>query len=297
MTCRIDGICHTDAAASCTTDAGYAGSCSTGTCVVCAASRSCSVVAALWWRWITLHVGLAAQPALAPCTLAHRIRCWPAVQATGCNAPNAAQTGSACNDCHTCLASGTCQAINLVANGGFEAGFDSFTVLTTDDDDGNWYIQTGTASPVTGFVAPAPPQGLFAAMTDQRAPGARILYFQHTVNRTDEVLSFRYYVYNRGRIFFPPDSFLYYFTSNQQALVYISAKPPSLDTYPAKADIIFRTENGSPANTSVYAQLSTSLAAYHQQTIYVAFGEVDHRDYFNFGIDDIQITCGAPVTE
>ena len=139
-------------------------------------------------------------------------------------------------------------------------------------------------------------------MTAQTAPGTKILYFQHAVHRADEVLSFRYYVYNMADAFFTPASFTaldgeHVVFSNQQALVYISAKPPSLDTYPAAADIIFRTEAGSPLNTGVYAQLSTSLAAYQSQTIYVAFAEVDNQYFLLFGIDDIQITCGALVTE
>src|SRR6266852_631235 len=68
-------------------------------------------------------------------------------------------------------------ATDLVINGDFEAGsLTGWTVRDQAGGDGSWFIQRGTMSPESGFLVPAPPQGSFAAMTDQFGPGSHILY-------------------------------------------------------------------------------------------------------------------------
>ena len=56
---------------------------------------------------------------------------------------------------------------NPITNGDFEAGLSGWTVTneTGSFPGTNWFAQTGTLSPFSGFAVP--PQGLTAAMIDQ----------------------------------------------------------------------------------------------------------------------------------
>jgi hypothetical protein len=53
------------------------------------------------------------------------------------------------------------RAVELITNGGFEAGGGSFAAWTVVNQAGsfpgsNWFIQSGTVSPTSGFPVPAP---------------------------------------------------------------------------------------------------------------------------------------------
>jgi hypothetical protein len=63
-----------------------------------------------------------------------------------------------------------------IANGGFEAGLGGWTSADQVGSDGTFFWQIGTASPVNGDPVPAPPGGLYAAMTDAQGPGSHVLY-------------------------------------------------------------------------------------------------------------------------
>src|SRR6476661_581870 len=66
-----------------------------------------------------------------------------------------------------------------ISNGGFETGdFTGWTVVTQGT--GNWFVYTGTTAPLTGVplgssISP-PPEGNFAAVSDEIGPGTHILY-------------------------------------------------------------------------------------------------------------------------
>src|SRR5262245_49880601 len=51
-------------------------------------------------------------------------------------------------------------------NPGFEAGFTAWSRVDQLGSEGTFALQTGTSSPVTATVVPAPPGGTLAAMTD-----------------------------------------------------------------------------------------------------------------------------------
>src|SRR5262245_19837052 len=67
----------------------------------------------------------------------------------------------------------------IVNNGDFETGSlsgwqtqNSGPVSSTN----KWYAYSGTTSPLNARTIQAPPQGSFAAVTDQGGPGAHFLY-------------------------------------------------------------------------------------------------------------------------
>ena len=113
------------------------------------------------------------------------------------------------------------QASNIILNGGFEAGLTSWVVVDEAAGSGAWFSQTGTTSPLNGFLVGAPPQGSFAAMTDQGGPGSHILYqdFVVPVGVSAATLDFQYFIDNAAATFFSPASLSYTTPQNQQARV------------------------------------------------------------------------------
>src|SRR5215210_103479 len=64
-----------------------------------------------------------------------------------------------------------------VANGGFGAGsFAGWSVANQAGGSGDWFVYTGTSTPLNGFPVAAPPEGTHAAVTDQGGPGSHVLY-------------------------------------------------------------------------------------------------------------------------
>jgi hypothetical protein len=188
-------------------------------------------------------------------------------------------------------------AAQILVNGGFETGdFTGWTVLnqTGSFDPSDWYIQTGTGSPLNGFPVPAPPEGLFAAMTDQGGPGSHVLYQDFVVptNILTATLSFQRFISNQAGDFFTPDSLDYTVSPNQQARVDIittTADPFSV----AAGDVllnIFQTMAGDPL-VSGYTVDSTDLTAFlianAGATLRLRFAEADNQLFFNFGVDDV----------
>lgn len=85
--------------------------------------------------------------------------------------------------------SGGPKAAGGVANGSFEVN-DGNTELTDwgtwSRGDGAWFAQSGSESPIPFFTVPPPPDGDWAAMTDQFGPGSPILAGVGPVGRLDE---------------------------------------------------------------------------------------------------------------
>ncbi len=197
--------------------------------------------------------------------------------------------------------------IQLITNGGFETGGGSFTGWTVTNQaggSGNWFIQTGTTSPTSGFPVPAPPGPTHAAMTDQGGPGSHVLIqsFVVPVGVTSATFSFDRFIGNRAGTFSSPSSLNFNTNPNQQARVDIltgSATPFSV----AASDIllnIFQTQPGDPA-TSGYTTQSTNLAAFlaaHSgETLQLRFAETDNQFFFNFGVDNVSLLATSAVPE
>lgn len=198
------------------------------------------------------------------------------------------------------------QASNIILNGGFEAGLTSWIVVNEAGGSGDWFSQTGTGSPLNGFPVGAPPQGVFAAMTDQGGPGSHILYqdFVVPVGVSAATLDFQYFIDNAAGTFFSPASLSFATNPNQQARVDIITTTANVFSV-AAGDVLlnlFQTQPGDP-DDQAYTLLSTNLTAFLQahegQTLRLRFAEVDNQLFFNLGIDAVSLdveTVPEPAT-
>ena len=198
-------------------------------------------------------------------------------------------------------------AANIVLNGGFELGLVNWTVVDQAGGSGSWFLQTGTGSPLNGFAVGAPPQGSFAAMTDQGGPGSHVLYqdFVVPVGVSSASLDFQYFINNTAGAFFTPNSLdAFGGFANQQARVDIITTSANVFSV-AAGDVLlnlFQTQVGDPLNQA-YTLLSTDLTAFLQaragQTLRLRFAEVDNQLFFNLGIDAVLLdveTVPEPAT-
>jgi hypothetical protein len=129
-----------------------------------------------------------------------------------------------------------------VGNGDFEHG--DFTNWSTDNLGlGEWSVYSGKQTPNVGAPISKPPQGTYAAVTDEASPSAMVLYRTlHLSTSKPQQVSF--YVYYRSYADFDP--------GNQEYRIDImdnSADPFSTDS----GDILmslFRTKPGNPTTKS-----------------------------------------------
>jgi hypothetical protein len=180
-----------------------------------------------------------------------------------------------------------------VVNGGFETGnFTGWTVVNQSGGSGNWFVYTGTTSPLSGFTITPPPEGTHAAVSDQTNPGSHVLYqdvaleagFAHT-------LSFELYYENRAGVFASPATLDFNGGANQQYRVDV-LRPTAPVTSVAPGDIlatVFQTNPGDPASLAP-TSISFDLSAFAGTTVRIRFAEVDNGGIFQASVDDVAIS-------
>ncbi len=196
-----------------------------------------------------------------------------------------------------------------IVNGGFEVnggagfvGFADWTVADQLNTGDSFYAQTGTGTPLFGALVPAPPEGVFAAMTDGGGANSRVLYqdFALPVGNSGN-LSFQLFMNNEGTDFFTPNTLDFTGATNQQArvdLMRAGSDPFSV----AGGDVImnlFQTQAGDPlfsGYTLVNADISSVLNAFGGQTLRLRFAEVDNIATFNLGVDNVRLVVPEPST-
>ena len=181
-----------------------------------------------------------------------------------------------------------------VVNGGFETGtFSGWTVVDQPGSfpDSSWFVYSGTTTPVSFSTIAAPPQGTFAATSDQNGAGSHVLFqdialeagFRH-------VLSFDLYYNNQNGAFFTPSTLDFNEFPNQQYRVDVlraGADPFSV----ASGDVlatVFQTQVGDPA-TLAPTRITFDLSAFAGMTVRLRFAEVDNQFFFNASVDDVAI--------
>jgi len=198
------------------------------------------------------------------------------------------------------------QASNIILNGGFETFLNNWTLVDQAGGSGGWFQQAGNISPLNGFAVGVPPQGSFAAMTDQGGPGSHVLYqdFVVPVGVSSAILEFQHYIGNTAGAFSTPSSLDFTVSPNQQARVDIITTTANVFSV-AGGDVLlnlFQTHVGDSL-VQPYALLSTNLTAFlqaHQgETLRLRFAEVDNQFFFNYGVDAVSLdveTVPEPAT-
>jgi len=192
--------------------------------------------------------------------------------------------------------------VDLFVNGGFETGnFSGWTVVQQLNSGGDWFVYSGTLSPFDSTIL-APPEGTFAAVTDQQDPSSQVLYQDVDVPiGTTECSVIVYYVNTAqvedgeigatevDAIFVNGPNLNFNEGPNQQARIDImDPLAPVFDIGAGVLLNIFQTNPGDPG-TLGYTTLNFDLSDFAGTTVRFRAAEVDNIGIFNFSIDDV--TC------
>lgn len=190
-----------------------------------------------------------------------------------------------------CALPGLASAAKVV-NGGFETGsLSGWTEQNEAGSAGTWLTYTGTSSPLSGHPIPAPPQGSFAAITDQTDAGSSILYQNVKLARKQRhVLTVVLYYQSYAAIDAPP-TLDYTAGPNQQYRVDVmKSSSPAFSM--ASSDILKNVLATPTAGaTQMQPQLITAnLSHLAGRTVRLRFAMADNVDYFNAGVDAVMVT-------
>jgi hypothetical protein len=191
-------------------------------------------------------------------------------------------------------ATGGISAAADVRNGGFETGdFSGWSRANRrfGDEIGNWRVYEGTTSPLSEFIIAAPPQGIFAATTDQSGPGTHLLFRKITLKPgMEHKLSFFLYYNNRAEDFSTPKTLDFEGEPNQQYRVDILKREADFFTMNSNALLanVFRTRVGDPLTLGP-TFMTFNLTPFAGQTVRLRFAEVDNEDNFLASVDRVKV--------
>lgn len=185
----------------------------------------------------------------------------------------------------------------LITNGDFETNnFGGWGIYSVGS--GGWYTYSGTYSPSSYHTIAVPPQGNYAATTDQVGPGLHILYQDISVPTTGAYnLSFTLYYHNWAGEFHTQNSLSHTVYPNQQYRVDIMDPAAPVNSV-ATGDVlanIFQTNVGDPTVLGP-TPMNFDLSAFAGQTVRVRFASVQTVYFFNASVDDVQVTEIVPPT-
>lgn len=192
---------------------------------------------------------------------------------------------------------GIAQSQELVGNGGFETG-DLASWTLVDTGAGSFYVLSGTTTPDSGGTILPPPEGTFAAVTDQGGPGSHIIYQDVAIPAgMTATFSAIVYVENLAPDYFDDGTLSELGGPNQQMRVDImDPLAPIDDVGTGVLQNIFITLPGDPLSIG-YTNLNADLTAYSGQTIRIRVAEVDNQLFLNAAVDAVSLLAqtGAPT--
>lgn len=198
----------------------------------------------------------------------------------------------------------------LLVNGDFETNGGAGTTLLTGwtvvslasdagggEGAGNWYAQSGTTAPESGYLVEAPPQGLFAAMTDALGAGAHVLYQDVAVPAQGARLVCDVSVLNDAGFYADNGTLDWGTTSNQTArLDVMNPSAPIDDLGTGVLANVFRLQPGD-ANAISYHPVPIDLTPWAGQNVRLRFAEVDNEGILNVGVDNCRTSTCTPDAE
>lgn len=203
------------------------------------------------------------------------------------------------------LAPSAAAAANVV-NGDFESGTLSGWRVHRETEAGNWFAYQGTDAPIGSkrgsgpSHVQAPPQGQYAATTDEANPDTLILSQEIALGPGSDFLNLTVYYNSYDPIEVPtPDTLSVDEESlgsqdNQQFRIDVMRPGSPIDSLDP-ADIlrtVFQTNPGDPQERTPF-RITTDLSSLAGQTVLLRIANAVHEEVFNAGVDAISIT-GAP---
>ncbi len=186
-----------------------------------------------------------------------------------------------------------------VVNGDFETGnLSGWQTQTTGIDVGSgWFAYSGTESPFSHETIQAPPQGSFAAVSDEGSPSAHFLYQDIALEPfyTHQLSMLVYYQSDAAITVPTPPSLDPEGPDNQQYRIDVM-KPSAPLTSLEPSDIlatVFQTKEGDP-EVMAPTKLTVDLTPFAGQTVRLRFAEVDNRGFFNASVDAVSILSTPP---
>jgi hypothetical protein len=178
----------------------------------------------------------------------------------------------------------------IVTNGDFETGNLSGW-QTSNQGPANWFAYSGTVAPVSMNSVPAPPQGSFAAISDQSAESRTILYQDVALPPAGSQvrLSLISY-YTSDDPIVSPDTLDISSTENQQYRIDVMRPGAAVDSV-ASGDIlatVLRTQTGAPISLSPTPK-TADLSAFAGQTVRLRFAVATTDDNLNGGADAVAV--------
>jgi len=194
------------------------------------------------------------------------------------------------------LAGFKANAQELVTNGDFETG--DFTGWTLEEltENGDWFVYTGTSSPLQGMVILAPPVGTFAAVTDQGEPDSNLLYQDIQIPSGATVMCSAIVYYENdddGDGFIIGDGLTLNVDNQQYRVDIMDPDAPSYDTGAGVLLNLFQTLPGDP-NSLGYTTLNFDLSPFAGSTVRIRAAVVVTEDVLNGSID--AVSCIAEAT-
>jgi hypothetical protein len=191
-------------------------------------------------------------------------------------------------------------AIELIANGNFNAGVTGWTVSNWAGGSGNWYFDTvGTTTPLSNFqISGANNPGAAAtgtyAVSDQLDPGAHALEQSFFVPGPPQsvILSFDMFVNSYGGMHVNPTGLDYNATPNQHARVDILvAGAGPFNTGPGVLRNFYIGIDTSATNPNFFKhyQFDITDLVGSGGTFDLRFAEVDNLNYLHMGVDNVSV--------
>jgi hypothetical protein len=186
-----------------------------------------------------------------------------------------------------------------VVNGGFETGtFAGWTTVDQVGGSGSWIVYSGTVTSVSGSFISAPPEGTFAATSDQTGPGSHILYQDLILGPGAQLLHLFVYYDNQAGFFATPPTLDYNVFPNQQYRIDIMNPAAPVDSV-AASDVladVFHTSEGDPPFLPP-TPMEFDLTPFAGTTVRLRFAEVDNQFFFQASTDAVGNLCGNGLTE
>ena len=179
-----------------------------------------------------------------------------------------------------------------VTNGGFETGnFTGWSRVNQEGGSGSWFVYSTNTSPLSNNPIAVPPQGNFAATSDQNNPGTQVLFKNIRLQSGQRhTLSFILYYRNFAPGFFTPNTLDYTAAPNQQYRIDVlrSTANPFSVSQNAILKPLFRTNVGAP-NTRGPQLRSFNLTQFAGKTVRLRFAAVETENFLLASVDRVKV--------